>query len=267
MAASCLKVGDIVRRTLVNQGLCPNRHRSIDRSIFFHFFSGLRANVLDLLQMVGPITNLLEKFQKASLTVADAVDGWLTLEEKMRKGDIHVCSLFLFFNHPLPHPSQALVTKRGTILSDGPALAAFCLHPVYGPKGTLPPPMQLLAQKWMSSALGDRVHDFDQWMAGDGVYKELMATIVPESAQPYRFWQTALRCGAPPIIFELGMRLGKARATSADIERLWSTLGHVYGTRRTKMTSEKAFQLAYLYRRANTNIGSDDIEDPEQEDD
>ena len=90
--------------------------------------------------------------------------------------------------------------------------------------------MQLLARKWEFGEMKNEVKHCNAWLGAIGVYKDLIPMIPIDGSCPYEFWLMAQRCGAPESICDLGRRLGKSRAASADMERLWNTLSHVYGS-------------------------------------
>ena len=80
-------------------------------------------------------------------------------------------------------------------------------------------------------------------------------------ANPIAWWQAGLLSGFPLPLTQLALRLCSCLASSANIERLFSTMGHVYGRRRTNLGVEKAGKLTFLFRALNASLPSDSDSD------
>ena len=64
---------------------------------------------------------------------------------------------------------------------------------------------------------------------------------------PITWWKTGLRLGFPPRLASLAMQLISCTASSAQVERAFSTLGFIYGDHRQNLGSEKAKKLAVVF--------------------
>ena len=128
------------------------------------------------------------------------------------------------------------VTRAQSLLTMDWALAAHALDPRLHRQDPLPPMMLVMARKFVNCP------DFDQYLvsATNGMFGKVVH--LPS------FWQVNGQCGMSPRLVDLGLRFSALRASSADVERAFSTLSMVYGTRRNRLGSAQAFKLASSYR-------------------
>lgn len=75
-------------------------------------------------------------------------------------------------------------------------------------------------------------------------------------------WKSGLLLGFPEPLVKVALELASCRASTANLERSFSTLRHVYGGLRTQLGVSKAGKLAFLYRYFNHHLtlpeGSDE---------
>jgi hypothetical protein len=117
----------------------------------------------------------------------------------------------------------------------------------YQTKKSLSGDLFLKARIWVAGTCS--VEHYDEWITQTKMYTDMLAT--GNNKCPSTFWEVATRCGAHSGLAYLGQRLGKCGASTGDLERLWSTMGYVYGSSRMRLGGEKAFKMAFLYRRLN----------------
>ena len=72
-----------------------------------------------------------------------------------------------------------------------------------------------------------------------------------------------MKCNVSPELCAIGIRLGTCKASSADIERAFSTLSLVFGDRRHKLGSKKASRLAFVSRMLNKQSMQEDFSESE----
>lgn len=72
-----------------------------------------------------------------------------------------------------------------------------------------------------------------------------------QAVSPTAWWRAGAMSGFPAELSQLGERLAACEASSATLERHFSTLGYVYGDLRTGLGVEKAGKLAAVYRFLN----------------
>ena len=84
-----------------------------------------------------------------------------------------------------------------------------------------------------------------------------------QKADTMAWWQGGQVSGFPAPLCALALRLCGCSASSASLERNFSTMGYVYERRRTNLGAEKAGKLTFLYRSLNADdqAGSDSDSD------
>ena len=65
---------------------------------------------------------------------------------------------------------------------------------------------------------------------------------------PKAWWQTGLRLGFSASLVDLAVQLHSTAASSAGVERQFSTLRITYGMLRARLGIEKVGKLRFLYR-------------------
>jgi hypothetical protein len=83
---------------------------------------------------------------------------------------------------------------------------------------------------------------------------------------PIVWWKAGLLSGFPSALVAVALRLCSCLATTASLERAFSTMGHVYGRRRANLGVEKAGKLTFLFRRFNpSDAEASDHDDSDSE--
>ena len=93
--------------------------------------------------------------------------------------------------------------------------------------------------------------DVTNYMAKEPLYAENLFGESYSSVKPPVWWKTGRRLGFSEKLCEIAESLVGGSASSAGLERHFSTLRMTYGTLRTSLGSEKAGKLAFLYRELN----------------
>ena len=75
-----------------------------------------------------------------------------------------------------------------------------------------------------------------------------------EGAEPIAWWKAGQKSGFPECLCSLALRFSASIASTASLERIFSTMGHVYGRRRTNLGVEKAGKLSFLFRSLNPPV-------------
>ena len=73
---------------------------------------------------------------------------------------------------------------------------------------------------------------------------------VVESLQPVDWW-LSLKDQIPDFIFDVAQQLRTSSPSSADVEHIFSTFGHVHSTIRNCLGTEKAGKLVFIYELLN----------------
>jgi hypothetical protein len=77
------------------------------------------------------------------------------------------------------------------------------------------------------------------------------SSLLSDSVAPTVWWSAGRRLGFQEGLVEVAEQLLTCSASSAGLERLFSTLKMTYGTLRSQLGSDKAGKLAFIYRALN----------------
>ena len=92
---------------------------------------------------------------------------------------------------------------------------------------------------------------FLQYLAKDPPF---IPSLFQARNSPYTRWSAGLASGFPSDLGEFAQWLAACEATTASLERLWSTLKHMYGELRTNLGAEKAGKMALVFRYLNPHV-------------
>ena len=67
------------------------------------------------------------------------------------------------------------------------------------------------------------------------------------------WWHAGQKSGFPPELCSLALRLSGCLASTASLDRNFSTMGFVYGQKRTSLGVRKAGKLTFLFRSLNSS--------------
>ena len=187
--------------------------------------------------MVDPIVYALNLMQAENRSLGESVEIWLELLQ-------HV---------PPASDTKKLALERACILSDPRALVCNLLnHRFHG--RSLSDPQRCLASDWVHQNLGHPVGcQLDTYMA--------MATpfrpgLLEQHTPPDVWWMAGRQKGFPEELCNLGVRCSACRATTADLERAFSTAGNTFGRRRQRLGVQRASQLAFIWRQLRRQMPS-----------
>lgn len=190
-----------------------------------------RENAHTLLSRIDPVVHALNRMQKDEVTIAKGVEIWLDLVS-----EFPTCG------------QTSLVKGRAACALECPFfLAANCLDPRFLGK-RLSPARVSLARKFMALISDAHSAQFTDFLAQRSPFsKELFEC----PGAPLSWWQLGARSGFPGELCDMACRLMVCMATSASLERCFSTVRITYGMLRTRLGVEKAGKLAFLYRWLN----------------
>ena len=83
-------------------------------------------------------------------------------------------------------------------------------------------------------------------------YSTYLFTDDYSKVKPVVWWKTGRRLGFSDKLCDIAESIVGAIASTAGLERQFSTLGLTYGTLRTQLGVEKAGKLAFLYKQFNS---------------
>ena len=225
VAAEVLKPNDPVRR-------CASQIKSRSHFVIIcrHLEnSQLSRGVLEFLVMVEPVVTALHLMQSACRTLGEAVEIWMELIERVPPGD-----------------SRKMVVERaGPILADGRALLCNIMNHRFGGQ-SLSDAQRALAADWVQNSLGSTMaSQLDMYLARSGPFRP---TLFAKPSAPDVWWTAGQTQGFPMELSGLGAKCARCRATTADLERAFSTAGNIFGRRRVSLGVERANRLTFVFQ-------------------
>ena len=172
--------------------------------------------------------------------MADCVEAWLDLTQK-------------FPSRRFPDASKAVVDRSSSVFQEPMFLAAHVLHHRFNGNRLSPTQMQS-AIEYVVSKLGGR-DDINLYLAKQAPFSE---AVFQSDVCPVVWWQAGQRMGFPSALVDVAVRLSSTVASSAGLERQFSTLRMTYGLLRTRLVVEKAGKVGFLYRVFNVTDPFDD---------
>jgi hypothetical protein len=204
----------------------------------------LLKQVKDLSKQLRPVADALDHLQGDKVSIADACDTWLTL--------LADSSL---------QPHRQAVNARFKLAIQPVHYFAYMLHPKY--KGSkLSAEQQEEARNWIIGRKPELLpfvigfHD-----DGELYPRSFFAPQVVAKLDPVGWWKSMKRATKVQDIQELAdvmTHLLSCPASSASVERVFSSFGLVHTKLRNRLGVERAAKLVFCYRMLRGNITTDD---------
>jgi len=192
----------------------------------------LFKQVTDLANMLRPIAIALDKGQSDNTTIADACDIFLGL-----------------LNEPLLQNHRHKVEKRFDFVIKPCHLAAYMFHPKYmGQQLSLE--QAETAKKWLATKSDTYLLAAIAFQAKAAPFPESFFQPAARMSDPVTWWKAVnSKCTDLPGGFvELMVTLLSATASSAALERVFSSFGLVMTKLRNRLGLAKAQKLVFIYR-------------------
>ena len=176
--------------------------------------NGVSRSCDDLLLLFDPIANSLNTMQSPSATISEAIEIWLQMLSKI----------------PRDHSAFPIVFERSKQALECPFfLLANILDPRF--RGSNLTPTQIDKARHFAEQEGPEVaRALTLYLSGTEPFR---SSLFDSQAEPIPWWKAGERSGLPPKLCDLALRLSGCLASTANLERNFSTLGNVFGTRRT----------------------------------
>ena len=153
--------------------------------------SQISRAVLDLIQMLLPVSSALMVMQSSWMTLGLATELWTELLERT----------------PASSPMRSILEHRAVeALNDPNFIMGNLLDPRFRGKCLTP---QQVAKAF--EAYPQHINDLQQYLAYSGPFLLKM-----ECVDPTLWWKAGVQCGYPPDLVDLGMKLASCRPTSAS---------------------------------------------------
>lgn len=217
--------------------VCEEHRENIDKDVAKQVTNlSLKRNVEDYLQLLKPIAVALDKVQSNTCVISEAVEAWLSLYSTLKE-----------------HASRSVlekVEKRMRQALTPNHFLAHILDPRYfGEKQSntqINTAMSNLAEVHPSCApsvvnLRAKANPFPSYMFSHDVLRNV---------RPLSWWNS-LSHSLPQNVLNLAECLLTSVASSAGVERVFSTFGLVQSKIRNRLGTEKAGKLVYIYKYLN----------------
>lgn len=218
--------------------ICEENREKIDKDISSKVLNmGMKRNAEELLKRLKCVAVALDAMQRDSTTIADAVAIW----KKMAKA---ITSL-----NPPKHVLTALSKRESQALTPAHFFANI-LHPVYQGEHLTASELNE-AMKWASTKYPNVIQDVINFRAHALPFQEYMfseSTI--KNVKPVVWWKSQEKQIGGEII-NAAVQVLSAVASSAGVERVFSSFGLVQSKLRNRLGNEKAGKLVFLYRSMN----------------
>lgn len=201
---------------------------------------------LDLLSVLDPVVAILNLMQRSDTTLSQVVEWWIELLERVPKNA----------------GGYSLVVERSKQALKCPFfLLANVLDPRY--HGRKLNPAQLdLARQFAEEEGAEIASALNLYLTKSVPFR---AALFEQKGDPTAWWLAGKMSGFPVCLTNIALRLCGCLSSTANLERIFSTMGHVYGRRRTRLSIEKAGKLTFLFRSLNGGCSADLSDGSDQE--
>ncbi|XP_073526372.1 uncharacterized protein [Phyllobates terribilis] len=231
--------------------LCEENRDKIDGTVTAKILNiGLKRNVEHMLSFLKPISQALNKIQKNSCFIVDAVEIWKELSEHL-KTELHMNRIKL----------QAVNKRMGQALTPAHFLANIVNIQYQGQN--LSAEEEELAMTWVSSNHPSVMPTIINFRAkGEPFKKYMFAEDILRKVTPVNWWKSLKRLDLETV--QVMISLLTAVASSAGVERIFSSFGLIHSKLRNRLGPNKAGKLVFLFQIMNRNKEEDDDEDDDE---
>ncbi|XP_073405851.1 uncharacterized protein [Dendrobates tinctorius] len=231
--------------------LCEENRDKIDGTVMAKILNiGLKRNVEHMLSFLKPISQALNKIQKNSCFIADVVEIWKELSEHL-KTELHMDRIKL----------QAVNKRIGQALTPAHFLANIVNIQYQGQN--LSAEEEELAMTWVSSNHPSLMPTIINFRAkGEPFKKYMFAEDILRKVTPVNWWKSLKRLDLETV--QVMISLLTAVASSAGVERIFSSFGLIHSKLRNRLGPNKAGKLVFLFQIMNRNKEEDDDEDDDK---
>lgn len=201
----------------------------------------LKRSAEDYLAMLKPISVAIDRLQRTDATLSDVVQEFKNLESKFEETDFTLSHLQKFRHryeqcitpyHLLAYLLDPTKPQHSVALTDDEKSSALTAAKELLPTGFLPLIIQFLAK---SNPFIDIMFD-----------EEILKT-----SRALNWWKSQQNVDAIQKVLPTIKQLLSATASSASVERVFSTFGLVHSKLRNRLGTEKAAKLVFLYKYYN----------------
>jgi hAT family C-terminal dimerisation region len=185
----------------------------------------------DFVKISDPVCKIVNTSQQKNCSIADSSQLWLELK--------------------LPAKYASELEKRKKMVLNKYCLAANVLHPKYN--GLLLSDVQIDESDdfFLEELSNEGLEDLAAFKEKRGLFKTLFER---KLENPFTFW--TMSSNKYPNLATLAKKLLKIPASSAQLERLFSSYSFVHNNRRNRLTNRRSKKLVFLYHQLKLMDGN-----------
>ena len=211
--------------------VCDDHEDDIDAGIVKKIHDhNIYKNAKDLTEQLRPVANAIDTCQSDKTSIADAADTWLSLAE-----------------HPALQAHKKSVDKRLNQALTAEHFTAYKLHPKY--QGRRLNDKQLaIVNEFLEQRDPDNIATLIALDAQSAPFPPVYFTESAKSINPVVWWKGLKMYSVPSSFIDLAALLLASPASSASIERVFSSFGLIHTKVRNRLGNAKAAKLVFCYR-------------------
>jgi hypothetical protein len=223
--------------------ICEENKDKIDSIIYGKIMNMvIKQAAEEYLKILKPVAVALDKLQKNLTFISDAVEIWKELEDKLTEAEVNLSKMQLFEKRyeraMTPAHFLAFIIdpreKKYNLTSEETSSALEFANAMYGGTGFLP-----LIIKFQNKSAPFRSLMFSQEMTSN--------------ISPVEWWisHKDLFGNNKDEVVKIAKQLLGAVASSASVERIFSSFGLIHSKLRNRLGTEKAGKLVFLFKHYN----------------
>jgi hypothetical protein len=178
----------------------------------------------EFVRVSDPICKLINTSQQSKCSIADSAQLWMELE--------------------LPRQYASVLAKRRKMVLNKYCLAANVLHPKYNGLLLTEEQKEEVDDFFLEELSNEGLEDLAVFKEKKGIFKTLFERKLDHE---FTFWTI---CSTKhPFLASLAKKLLKIPASSAQLERLFSSYSFVHNKKRNRLTNRRSKKLVFLYHQ------------------
>ncbi|XP_018012992.1 uncharacterized protein LOC108670053 [Hyalella azteca] len=245
--ADCLEV--YLKNWPILLGVCDGEKRKeLDKSIIRKVMDrNIKRTAEDMLKILKHISVALDKVQSDACNIGDATEVWKNLEGQLNQD---------FDDHDGADFVTKLEKRKKQALTPAHYLANI-LHPVHRGQ-QLSPEEENSAMEWAHEEFPNSMPLIMKFKAKLPPFVPYLFSDFSTEAGPLVWW-LALGSNLKDNDRELMTKLFTTTASSAGVERIFSSFGLVQSSIRNRLGTAKAAKLVFIFKRLNRKADGDDL--------
>lgn len=209
------------------------------------FKEELQNSIETLLELLNPVSDLIDKCQQGNFSIADSTEVWIDLI-----ADASYSSVELY----------GFATERCVQINvfNKFAITANYLHVVFQGSKLSCDQIKQVDDFLIKELDGDGLNALVEFQRKD---RGIFSTLLKKTTDPIVFWQLAKRKDSCASLANLAIKLLNIPASTAQIERVFSNWADIHSKKRNRLSEERSKKLLGAYFSLKMNQGTDLFDD------